>query len=279
VLPAKLSNWNRQIRHYLFRWWRAALLLLIILTAPVIAMIKGINIWTITSIFNAFIHGEIDPVPVHVVLIGGAILAEIAIARGIVLESKPPEERTKREKWGIRFVLCGVVFSALFTIFLFVFDEGISNRQTGEIIALLRNSLPRTFEMSAFSKKLIGAAPATVEIRYVVACTDCQSLSFWLFQALKNAGWSPIPPIPIDPRDRNWVKAVLSLHAESSGITVVLDSPDKISADPKSSDGALMGALVSALGFGFSGYAVNIMGGVDVNMPRNLIRVVIAPKA
>jgi hypothetical protein len=97
---------------------------------------KGIDIATITSIFSAFIHGELNPLPVHVVLIGIAILAEFAVAVGIVLEAPPPEERSARENWGVRLVLGGVILSAVFTILLFVFDEGISNAQQARIIEL-----------------------------------------------------------------------------------------------------------------------------------------------
>jgi hypothetical protein len=113
----------------------------------------------------------------------------------------------------------------------------------------------------------------------VTACSDCETLSFWLSEALERPNWTVEPVIPIDPPDRNWVRAVGSLHAQSSGITTVINSPDKITADPKTSLGALNGALTQALGFNFFEYNASIMGGVDVTMPSGAIRVVVAPKA
>jgi hypothetical protein len=215
----------------------------------------------------------------HLMLLGGATLGGVLVGVGILKES---------ETWNtaVILVLIGVIIEPIFTLWLFGYDENISRaqeakigRQNEEIIALIRNGAPRSIDISAFSKRLVSAPPARAEIRYVVACADCESLSFWLSDALKKANWSVAPAIPIAPQDRDWVRAVYSLHAQSSGITVVFDSPDKTTADPKSSIGALMGALVNTLGFNFFGYDTNTRGGVDYTMPPDLIRIVIAPKA
>lgn len=215
----------------------------------------------------------------HLMLLGGATLGGVLVGVGILRES---------ETWNTAaiLVLIGVIIEPIFTLWLFVYDENISRaqeakigRQNAEITALRKNGVPRSIDASAFSEQLVSAPPARAEIRYVVACADCETLSFWLSEALKKANWSVDPAIPIAPQDRNWVRAVQSLHAQSSGITVVFDSPDKITADPKSSIGALSGALQRAFGFNFLGYDVATRGGVDVTMPPELIRIVIAPRA
>jgi hypothetical protein len=192
VLPANLSNWFSHLR---LRWRQAALLAI-----TAIAVMIGIKIATITSIFNAFIHGELDPLPVHVVLIGIAILAEIAVARGIVLEAPPPEKRSKREKWGIRLVLWGVILSALFTILLFVFDEGISNRQQARIIVL---ESPRTFspstEFASVGKQYLAGiefdltAENSFEPMTLALAVRKQLLAIGMVERLSNASnhWSP----------------------------------------------------------------------------------------
>jgi hypothetical protein len=80
---------------------------------------------------NAFFSGELDPLLTHIVLLGGAIAAEFAVAIGIVLET--PKEKTLREWIGMILVLGGVSVGALFTISLFIFDEGISTAQQSKI--------------------------------------------------------------------------------------------------------------------------------------------------
>ena len=230
----------------------------------------------VTAYFNAFIDGKLDSLRTHAWLVGVIAVAEISLGVGIWLES--PKHKTLREWVGVLLVLGGCLLSVIATVALLIFDEGISRSQSIEIISLRKNAIPRSIDVSAFSKQLVSVPPVRAEIRYVVACGDCESLSFWLSEALKKANWSVDPIIPIAPQDRDWVRVVRSLHAQSSGITIVIDSPDKITADPKTSLGALNGAVLRALGFNFFGYASNVQGGVDATMPDGMIRIVVAPK-
>jgi hypothetical protein len=228
---------------------------------------------------SGFFSGSFDSAWPHVMLLTMAIVASFAVGVGIVLEDP---------KWSLANVLVigGVALEAVCTLLLFGFDEGISSaqqskieRQNAEIIGLRKNSIDRSIDASAFAERLAGVPPARIEIRYVSPCTDCESLSFWLSEALKKANWQRDAPIPINPQNGDWVRIVQSLHAQSSGITLVISSPDQITADPKSAIGALFGAFVQALGFNFAGYDANTRGGIDVTMPPDLIRIVIAPKA
>jgi hypothetical protein len=206
-------------------------------------------------------------------------IATIGVIMGVYWEHEEFEVTKRKRGWLLLLLSLGA--ETFLTITLFGIDSEISQRQQkiierqqSEIIAAFKNSLPRTIDVQALSTQVANAPPAKAEIRYVSECADCESLSFWLSEALKKANWSVSPPLPITAQDRGWVWSVLSLHAQSSGITVVMDSPDKITADPKKSVGALLGALTKALAYNF-----NIQGGVDVTMPGDVIRIVIAPKA
>jgi hypothetical protein len=231
----------------------------------------------IETYISAFFSGEVRAFWPHFWLLGGALLGGIAVGIGIILET--PESPSRKQRIAMWLVIIGIVIEPICTLVLFAFDEGISDAQNSEIIALIKNNLPRSIDVSAFSEQLTGGPPARVEIRYVVACSDCEFLSFWLSEALKKAQWSIESIIPITPQDRDWVRAIHSLHAQSSGITVVIGSPDKITADPTTSLGVLFRALNQALGFNFLGFNSSVSGGVDITMPPEMIRIVVAPKA
>lgn len=83
------------------------------------------------SFFAEFISGQLNPPWTHGILLGGAIIAEALVAAGILLES--PKDKGFREWLGLGLVFGGVVISAIFTIALFVFDEGISGTQSTEL--------------------------------------------------------------------------------------------------------------------------------------------------
>lgn len=84
-----------------------------------------------STFFNAFVSGELSPLLTHAILLGGAIAAEFAVAAGIILES--PKNKTFREWLGLGLVFGGVLISSIFTISLFVFDEGVSDTQRSEL--------------------------------------------------------------------------------------------------------------------------------------------------
>jgi hypothetical protein len=192
----------------------------------------------------------------------------------------------KANKFARRTSVASLVAQIVFTVFIFAIDNDISarqraqlNQQNIELIALRKNALPRTINIEGFSNQLKQASPAKVEIQFVAACSDCESLSSWISDAFEKARWPEVRQIPVAPADRDWVGAVTKLHAQRSGITVIINSPDKITADPKTSLGAINRALVGQFGFNVLGYSANIWGMVDVQLPPDLIRIVIAPKA
>jgi hypothetical protein len=88
----------------------------------------------ISSYFSAFQHGDLEPTFTHMWLLAGAIIGSLIVAGGIALESHWPITRMKRrEIVGLTFVFFGVGLEALFTLALFIFDEGISGAQQSTI--------------------------------------------------------------------------------------------------------------------------------------------------
>ena len=77
---------------------------------------------------------------VRVYLLGGDVLATIAVGFGIVWESGPLEVHHVAH----RLVIWGVVAETLCSVALFTFDEGLNSAQQAKIIALETRLAPRT---------------------------------------------------------------------------------------------------------------------------------------
>jgi hypothetical protein len=82
------------------------------------------------EIFTKFVTDDVALV-VHIYLLGGDVLATMAVGAGIVWEHGPPEV------WVIanRLVIWGIVAETLCSVALFAFDEGISGAQQATIAA------------------------------------------------------------------------------------------------------------------------------------------------
>jgi hypothetical protein len=92
---------------------------------------------TISTFVSEFTDGvSFDAVKTHEVLIAVCVLGSVAVGIGILLESWPP--KLLKDNIAIVLVIGGVVVEALFTIFLFVFDEGISRSQQSKIASLVK---------------------------------------------------------------------------------------------------------------------------------------------
>jgi hypothetical protein len=74
---------------------------------------------------------------VHFVLIGGDVLATVAVGWGIIWEA--PEQPASRHVIAKKLVIWGILAETLCSICLFAFDETISHSQQTEIIALVGN--------------------------------------------------------------------------------------------------------------------------------------------
>jgi hypothetical protein len=82
---------------------------------------------------SRFLSGDLEPFWPHVVLLSVAVLASIAVGGGIIFERpKYPPSVHRVAFW---LVVGGIAIEAVCTIFLFVFDEGISGAQQSRIEA------------------------------------------------------------------------------------------------------------------------------------------------
>ena len=92
------------------------------------------------SYISTFFSGSVDPFWPHFILLGCAIIGGIAVGLGIIMES---------EKWSLATILVviGVATEAVFTIMLFLFDEGISSAQQSRITDLDTQLVARTKEL------------------------------------------------------------------------------------------------------------------------------------
>jgi hypothetical protein len=157
----------------------------------------------IASYFSAFENGELEPNFTHFLLLGGAIVGSLIVATGIALEAHWPISRMKRrELIGITFVFIGVGLEALFTIGLFVFDEGIGRGQQStilgqqsKIIALETKLAPR--ELSEEQKaKIVDILNRFSGQKYqlsVDAGSETAAFACAVDKVLKKSGWVRVP--------------------------------------------------------------------------------------
>ena len=135
---------------------------------------------------SSFFSGDADPTWPHVILLSVTVLASFAVAAGIIFESPKYSESIHRA--ATRLVIGGVAVEAVCTIFLFVFDEGISNAQQSKIIALETQIAPRSLTKEQYDaiQTLKGRVPA---INLAVENdSECLIFSSILIRALSNAG-------------------------------------------------------------------------------------------
>jgi hypothetical protein len=150
-----------------------------------------------SAYFNAFLNGDLEPKSTHFWLLAGAVVGSLVVAAGIALEANWPISRMKlRELAGITFVFFGVAVEALFTIALFMFDEGLSSgqqktisTQQSKIIELETRLAPRHLEQAA---KLIDRAKAFSGTKFAMASgssAETEGFAVEIAEALKSAGW------------------------------------------------------------------------------------------
>jgi hypothetical protein len=134
---------------------------------------------------GTFFSGSVDPFWPHVLLLTTAIVASFAVAIGIVLESP---------HWSIAnaLVVGGVAIEAVCTLFLFGFDEGVSNAQQSKIVALEQRLAARTLsdeQLSDVSGQLRSFAPQTFQIIPYWKNPESLSIADRIASALIKAGW------------------------------------------------------------------------------------------
>lgn len=158
---------------------------------------------SIPNLIDAFIDGRLDEYWTHRALIGGSIVAEVSVAAGILLESHWP--RSLKDWAAVLLIICGVSFGAIFTIGLFVFDEGISRIQQStievqqsKIIALESAFAPREVELSGDAMKAL--AKFSSEFQYLVISApglEAEQTAGQIRSLLAGAEWKEyLGPMP-----------------------------------------------------------------------------------
>jgi hypothetical protein len=144
---------------------------------------------------SGFISGDLNPFWPHFILLSLSVLASIVVAFGIIFESPKFEEATHRiAMW---LVIVGVAIEAVCTICLFVFDEGISRRQNGEIIRLRQQVANRDLseeETKTIAARLSVFAGQQVEISIYPVNFESNWISGKVYGLLLEARWNIGPP-------------------------------------------------------------------------------------
>lgn len=131
--------------------------------------------------------------PVQSILLGGDVLATIAVGWGILWEA--PDQSPERHRIAKWLVIGGIIAETVFSISLFVYDESISQEQQSKIIALETKLAPRTLSETQIAEITEALKPFSGE-KYVgsVGAGIADGCSLWgqLDQALSNAGWDRV---------------------------------------------------------------------------------------
>lgn len=233
---------------------------------------------------SRFLSGDLEPFWPHVTLLSLAVLASIAVGGGIIFERpKYPPSVHRVAFW---LVVGGIAIEAVCTIFLFVFDEGISNAQQSKIVALDRQLLqirfPRSLDTEKFKSGIAEIPSQVFEVFYDRGAADGQNLAFQIFVALHIAGWKtdqklPAPLTPqVGPPELRDVYPSLSLEEQSGGqdwgVSVV--TKDQITLDKKTP----ADILVSVLSYSVLSPVPTVGFGKDETMPAGKIRIIVGPK-
>jgi len=175
-------------------------------------------ITTISSFIADFSSGRLDESSTHWVLIGIIAGAEVSLGVGIWIES--PKNKSFLQWLGVALVLAGCIVSALFTVFLLIFDEGISRDQRAKIIVLETRIAPRTISAEQYDE--IGKLRGKLSAVSVLASPDVEPTLFsaQLQEALYEAGVA-INPIPAPPGNR-WLGSQISLPKNDRSKDVAL---------------------------------------------------------
>jgi hypothetical protein len=140
----------------------------------------------------------------HAVLIGGGVIGSVFVATGIIKEA---------DKWSFAMLLVviGVTIEAIFTIALFIYDEGISHEQQAiiryqndKIITLETRLAPRSFsaeQQREISAKLKPFAGQHFSGQVASSVPDAWPLWLLLEAALRGAGWIRDPPMGLTTGD------------------------------------------------------------------------------
>jgi hypothetical protein len=224
------------------------------------------------SFFSEFASGSLHSPFWHPFLLFTALFGDVLVAAGVIIESWPPKDI--KAKVGLGFVFFGVIISAGFTLFLFVFDEGISGAQQEKIFALEQ---PRNIDFAVF-KKLMASAPITpVDIQFTGG-GDTEWLANQLvfaFSMLKwpvTGGWAHFVVFD-DPELCKIAPGLGCISAQSMGVTILMHATG--TEAELSLRESVMHALAEAQ---IHWLPAGVYGGANASVPAGTLRVIVAPK-
>jgi hypothetical protein len=206
---------------------------------------RGKKITMISTYFNAFISGHLNPFWTHLWLLLACFIAEIMVAVGILLESWPP--KNLRQFIATVLVVVGVLFGIMFTLSLFVFDEGISSGQQQKI-AELENRLASR-HLSTSQQDTIGDALKSFTGKRVVVGSyglDIESalLGNQIMHCLKLGGVEPFDEISTQLPSGSITTGVFIFGPDKALITSLLAALN--ASDIQASDTQTMEAPLEA---------------------------------
>jgi hypothetical protein len=193
-----------------------------------------------STYFNAFLNGDLEPTSTHFWLLAGAIVGSLVVAAGIALEANWPISRMKpRELAGITFVFFGVGVEALFTLALFMFDDGLSSSQERTISAQQSRIVELDAKASAAESEAGSAIERAAKAGERAAEAEKESSATALkAEQLKAKNLeleAQIAPRRIDPQCKDFPPSVKSISGEVVRVdTYILDM-----------DGGILGAQIA----------------------------------
>lgn len=127
---------------------------------------------------------------VHSYLLAGEALAAICVMYGIIWESN--EYGASVHRVARNFVIWGVIAETVFSLLLFVFDEGISSAQREKIIVLETRLAARTLsdpQIAGIEKRLGPFAGQTFQIIPYWDDDECLAIANRIADALTASNW------------------------------------------------------------------------------------------
>jgi hypothetical protein len=138
---------------------------------------------------SRFISGDFEPFWPHAILLSSSVLASIAVGAGILFER--PEYSSSVHKIAFWLIVVGIAVEAVCTIFLFVFDEGISSAQQSKIISLENRLAGRSLtaeQQEALKRRMTPFAKQRVSIGVLPMLKEHADFGLQLLAVLKASG-------------------------------------------------------------------------------------------
>jgi hypothetical protein len=151
-------------------------------------------------------------------------------------------------------------------------DIALANARAREAeLALSKVVVARSLPIDCFVDVLRGKPTSQVEIWFLAESPDGFSFSVELSNALKSAGWTvgPLVPLPEPVSSKQFMSRAAAAGGQPSGISVVSHEQESLLG---TASGALLTALTACMGNG------NAIGLVDKSVPVGILRVVVAAK-